>query len=103
MATHELLKNTLDTLSSTNVMLSWCIFHEKNGTITVRIRYNSNKESTNHDNDTYFRRKSTRQVTRDRERTRRWREQQQQPRQTHINATDSYLLDPDNKYQQDPE
>ncbi len=59
MATHELLKNTLDTLSSTNVMLSWCIFHGKNGTITVRIRYNSNKESTNYDNDTYFRRKST--------------------------------------------
>ena len=72
MAVHKLLENVLASLSNDNALSSWTIFKDNNGYISLKIRY---KEGTNVQNcvtEDHFRRKSQRQVMRDRHRSQQW-------------------------------
>ena len=72
MAIHNLLENTLASLSADNNLASWTIYQENNGYITLKIRYNEKSGASSRDGDGHYRRKSPRQVNRDRERRRQW-------------------------------
>ena len=75
MGLNDLLRKTLVTLSEDNSLLSWSIFHEKSGQISVKIRFEPMQEERNRDPDIHYRKKTSRQVQRDRERTQAWRAQ----------------------------
>ena len=53
-------------------LTSWTIYQENNGYITLQIRYNEKPGASSRDGDGHYRRKSPRQVNRDRERRRQW-------------------------------
>ena len=66
------MENVLASLSNDNALSSWTIFKDNNGYISLKIRY---KEGTNVQNcvtEDHFRRKSQRQVMRDRHRSQQW-------------------------------
>ena len=73
MGFNDVLMNTLVSLSEDNMLSSWSVFQEKNGQISVKIRFEATKESANHDIVAQYRKKPPQQVRRDRERTEAWR------------------------------
>ena len=72
MTIHKLMENALTSLSTDNAWTSWTIYHENTGSITLKIRYNEKPGASSRDVDGHYRRKSPRQVNRDRERRRQW-------------------------------
>ena len=72
MAMHKLLENALTSLSTDNALASWTIYHENTGSITLKNRYNEKPGASSREVDGHYRRKSPRQVNRDRERRRQW-------------------------------
>jgi len=69
----DVLGNVITTLSQDNTLLSWSVYHEKNGQISVKIRFEPVDESPKRDKeDIHYKRKSTRQVQRDHARTLAW-------------------------------
>lgn len=85
MGLHDLLGNTLSSLSEDKMLLSWSVFPEKDGHISVKIRFGPTDDSVNRDTEAHFKRKPLRQVQRDRERSRAWRAQSVTNKQTSIN------------------
>ena len=71
MALPKILENMLETAARETPLESWCIFQEKNGTIVLRL-------SANHDERRY-KRKSSAQVRRDKERSAAWRNERSTP------------------------
>jgi hypothetical protein len=75
MGLNELLGNTLSSVSEDNILLSWSIFHEKDGHISMKIRFEPKGDAVKREAETHYKRKPLRQVQRDRERSRAWRAQ----------------------------
>ena len=73
MGLNGILANALESLSMDNNLVSWSIFNEKSGHISVKIRFRSVSDSFSHDVETHYRKKPMRQVQRDRERGQAWR------------------------------
>ena len=76
MGLHNILDSALSSISEENTLVSWSICHDKNGDISVRIRYKAAKETSNHDEQVHYRKKSARQVLRDQDRGRAWKANQ---------------------------
>ena len=70
MGLHNILDNALSSISEENTLVSWSIWHDKNGDISVRIRYKAAEETSNRDEQVHYRKKSARQVLRDQDRGR---------------------------------
>ena len=77
---------TLASLSAENNLLSWSVFQEKSGQISVKIRFEAANDAVNHSADTHYHRKTPSQVQRDRERTAAWRAKTRN--QTQLTQTD---------------
>ena len=77
MDMHKLLEKVIESLSSENSLSSWTVYQENNGYISLKIRYLEGSCETNHNNSGHFRRKSQRQVNRDRVRQEQWRASRQ--------------------------
>ena len=74
----DVLGNVMTTLAEENSLLSWTVYYEKNGQISLKVRYQSSQKSVNRDQeDVHYKKKSTRQLQRDRERSRAWHKQKQ--------------------------
>ena len=73
MGLNGILANALESLSMDNNLVSWNIFNEKSGHISVKIRFRSVSDSFSHDEETHYRKKPWRQVQRDREHGQAWR------------------------------
>ena len=73
MGLSKVLEMTLASLSDENDLISWSVFQEKSGQISVRIRFEAANDAVNHSADAYYHRKTPSQVKRDRERTEAWR------------------------------
>ena len=74
----DVLGNVMATLAEENYLLSWTVYYETNGQISLKVRYQSSQKSANRDQeDVHYRKKSTRQQQRDRERSRAWHKQKQ--------------------------
>ena len=73
MDMHKLLEKVIVSLSSENVLSSWSVFKENNGCISLKIRYTEGSYETNDNSNSHFKRKSQRQVNRDRARQQQWR------------------------------
>ena len=70
---NKLLGNVIASLSSENVLSSWSVYKENNGCISLKIRYTESSCETNHNSNSHFRKKSQRQVNRDRARQQQWK------------------------------
>ena len=74
----DVLGNVMTTLAEENSLLSWTVYYEKNGQISLKVRYQSSQKSANRDQeDVHYRKTSTRQQQRDHERSRAWHKQKQ--------------------------
>ena len=73
MAVHKLLENVLASLSTDHTLSSWTIFKENNGFVSLKIRYKEGTGALNCVTEDHFRRKSQRQVMRDRHRSQQWK------------------------------
>lgn len=73
MGINKVLENTLDSLCEEYNLRYWSIFHEKNGCISLRIKFDVGHDAVKRDN-VAFRRKSPSQVARDKRRSEQWRE-----------------------------
>ena len=63
-------------ISEENTLVSWSIWHDKNGDISVRIRYKAAEETSNRDEQVHYRKKSARQVLRDQNHGHAWKANQ---------------------------
>ena len=77
MDMHKLLEKVIESLSSVNSLSSWTVYKENNGYISLKIRYLEGSCETNRNSSGHFRRKSQRQVNRDRIRQEQWRASRQ--------------------------
>ena len=73
MGLNKALEMTLASLSDENTLLSWSVFQEKSGQISVKIRFEAANDAVNHRDDSHYHRKRPSQIQRDHERTQAWR------------------------------
>ena len=72
-----------------NIVLSWSVFQEKNGQISVKIRFEAANDAVSQRADALYHRKKPSQVQRDRERTQAWRAKtRNHGKQTQLTQTD---------------
>ena len=77
------LENILNIITASNNLQSWSIFQEKDGSINVKLKFNSHEEPVNHIKNSSYKKKTNRQVERDFNRSRQWRASRtQQTRET---------------------
>ena len=72
MGLNKILESTLAALCDDNSLRSWTIFHDKNGSITMRIKFECDGGEVERDEMTY-KRKAPSQVARDRRRAEQWK------------------------------
>ena len=72
MGLNKILESTLAALCDDNSLRSWTIFHDKNGSITMRIKFECDGGEVERDEITY-KRKAPSQVARDRRRGEQWK------------------------------
>ena len=72
----DVLGNVVSSLSEDNLLLSWTVYYEKNGQISLKVRFQADKNAVSRDHeDVHYKRKSTRQVQRDRDHSHAWHKQ----------------------------
>ena len=72
----DVLGNVVSSLSEDNLLLSWTVYYEQNGQISLKVRFQADKNAVSRDHeDVHYKRKSTRQVQRDRDRSHAWHKQ----------------------------
>ena len=73
MGVNKILDNVLTTVCEDYALRSWSIFHEKDGSISLRIRFDASDRGHGEPNrDAVYRRKSPAQAARDKLRSDRW-------------------------------
>ena len=65
---NKVLVDTLTTLSEEHMLRSWSIYHEQNGCISLKIKFDNIGDSVNRESMTY-KRKTASQAARDRRRS----------------------------------
>ena len=80
---------TLASLSDEHMLLSWSVFQDKSGQLSVKIRYEAANDAVNHRDDSHYHRKKPSQVQRDHQRTQAWRAKtRNHGKQTQLTQTD---------------
>ena len=74
MGLHKVLVNMLTEIGDEYQLQSWAIFHEKNGSLTVKVRLDEGGNSLKRES-TAFKKKSSGQLKRDKHRSEQWRQQ----------------------------
>ena len=74
MGNNRTLNTLLNSLCLTNVIKNWTILEEKSGDILVKVRFTNSQNSNASHMNSQYRKKSTKQIARDRERAVRHRE-----------------------------
>ena len=78
MVLPKVLEDILRTVQETHLLQNWSIFHDRDGYINFRLRFEGhNTESVIHDQPICYRRKTQRQVHRDYTRSRAWQSRRQ--------------------------
>ena len=75
-----MLVDTLTTLSGEHMLRSWSIYHEQNGCISIKIKFDNIGDSVNRESMTY-KRKTASQAARDRRRSDQWNSRKTTPLQ----------------------
>ena len=89
MGLNKVLEMTLASLSDENMLLSWSVFQEKSGQISVKIRFEAANDAVNHRDDSHYHRKKPSQIQCDHERTQAWRAKtRNNGKQTQLTQTD---------------
>ena len=57
MGLNKVLEMTLASLSDENMLLSWSVFQEKSGQISVKILFEAANDAVNHIDDAHYHRK----------------------------------------------
>ena len=74
MGVNKILDNVLTTVCEDYALRSWSVFHEKDGSISLRIRFDASDRGRGEPNrDAVYKRKSPAQAARDKLRSDRWR------------------------------
>ena len=84
MGLPEILETMLSTISHSNTVRTWSIYPEKDGSVSVKIRFDTRREPVNHDSSAHCKRKPNSQVQRDRQRSNAWRAKQTEQRGNHL-------------------
>ena len=72
----NVLGNVVSSLSEDNLLLSWTVYYGNNGQISLKVRFQAGKNAVSRDHeDIHYKRKSTLQVQRDRDRSHAWHKQ----------------------------
>ena len=89
MRINKVLEMTLASLSDENMLLSWSVFQEKSGQISVKIRFEAANDAVNHRDNSHYHRKKPSQIQRDHERAQAWRAKtRNNGKQTQLTQTD---------------
>ena len=89
MRLNKVLEMTLASLSDENMLLSWSVFQEQSGQISVKIRFEAANDAVNHRDDSHYHRKKPSQIQRDHEWTQAWRAKtRNNGKQTQLTQTD---------------
>ena len=78
MGVPKVLENMLQVVSEENILLSWNIYQERDGTINFKLKFSGHEEPVNRVQQVSYKRKTTKQVQRDLERSRLWRSSRNQ-------------------------
>ena len=77
MGLSDILGNVMSSLSQDNKLVSWSIYQEKDGHISLKVRFVPVDDSAKRDSEEiHYKKKSARQVQRDRDRTLAWQQKQ---------------------------
>ena len=72
----DVLGNVVSSVSKDNLLLSWTVYYEKNGHISLQLIFQAGKNAVSRDpEDIHYKRKSTCQVQCDRDRSHAWHKQ----------------------------
>jgi len=75
----KVLEAMLQTTLNNTTLKSWNIYQDQNGDINFKIKFSASEESVSHVQQATYIRKSNRQVQRDLERSRQWKNNSNQP------------------------